>query len=64
MVCDGEGDGVTVVMWELLTVGTKRMALNVTSPSAVKWILASGVCESWISRDEYTSNVSTGLVYL
>ena len=42
---------------KLFTVGMKRMALDVTSPSAVKWILASGVCESWISRDEYTSSV-------
>ena len=29
-----------------LTAGTKRMALKVTSPSAVKWIFANGSVES------------------
>ena len=32
-----------------LTDGTNRMALNVTSPSAVKWTEASGSEESYVN---------------
>ena len=40
-----EGDKILHLPKALLTFGTKRMDLKVTSPSAVKWLCASG--SSW-----------------
>ena len=39
-----------LLLTQQLTAGTKRMALNVTSPSAVKWVLARGSAESFENR--------------
>ena len=33
-----------------LTAGTNKMALKVTSPSAVKWIFANGSAESLLNN--------------